>query len=90
MKIKSGFTLHNVCGEHVIIAEGIENINFSKMINLNETAAYLWTKATESPDFSDTALITWLCDEYDVTTSQAETDVREMLKKWQELGLIED
>ena len=90
MKIKSGFTLHNVCGEHVIIAEGIENINFSKMINLNETAAYLWTKANEAPRFSLEELITWLCDEYDVTTSQAETDVREMLKKWQELGLIED
>ena len=26
MKLKSGFSLHEVCGEKVLIAEGIENI----------------------------------------------------------------
>ena len=36
MKLKKGFALHDVCGEKVLIAEGIENVNFSKMIN-NET-----------------------------------------------------
>ena len=39
MKIKKGFELRNVCGEHVVIATGIENVDFSKMITLNESAA---------------------------------------------------
>ena len=45
MKLKKGFALHDVCGEKVLIAEGIENVNFSKMINLNPTAAFLWEEA---------------------------------------------
>ena len=42
MKIKTGFELRDVCGEKVIIATGIENIDFSRMISLNESAAFLW------------------------------------------------
>ena len=43
MKLKSGFELRDVCGEKVVIAQGIENVDFSKLITLNESAAYLWT-----------------------------------------------
>lgn len=89
MKTKTGFALHNVCGEHVIIAEGIENINFSKMINLNESAAYLWTKAADSESFSLQDLTDWLCAEYDVNPEQAQADAQQVMNKWQELGLIE-
>ena len=44
MKTKQGFRLRQVCGENVIVGEGIENIDFSKIINMNESAAYLWEK----------------------------------------------
>ena len=42
MKIKDGFVLREMCGENIVAAEGIENINFNKLISLNESAAYLW------------------------------------------------
>ena len=42
MKTKKGFVLRNVCGENIIVAEGKENIDFTKIISMNETAAYLW------------------------------------------------
>ena len=35
MKIKNGFELRNVCGENVIIAHGVENIDFTKVITTN-------------------------------------------------------
>ena len=44
MRIKKGLELRDVCGEKVIIPQGIENLDFSKMINLNESAAFLWEK----------------------------------------------
>ena len=47
MKQKKGFVLREVCGEKVIVAEGLETINFGKLISLNETAALLWKKAME-------------------------------------------
>ena len=52
MKQKSGFTLRNVCGEHVIVAEGLEVINFNKLLSLNESAAYLWEQAAQLGDFT--------------------------------------
>ena len=39
MRIKKGFELRDVCGEKVVIASGIENVDFSQMIALNESAA---------------------------------------------------
>lgn len=42
MRIKDGFELREICGEHVILSHGMDNIDFSKIISLNETAAFLW------------------------------------------------
>ena len=52
MKIKKGFVLREVCGEKVIVGEGLETINFGKLISVNDTAAMLWQKATELGDFT--------------------------------------
>ena len=42
MKAKQGFKLRNICGEYIIVAEGESNIDFSNIISMNETSAYLW------------------------------------------------
>lgn len=55
MKLKKGFELRDICGEKVIIATGIENVDFNQMIALNETAAELW-KAVEDKDFDANTL----------------------------------
>ena len=44
MKIKKGFVLREMCGENIVTAEGLEHINFNKLISLNSTAAFLWNK----------------------------------------------
>ena len=35
MKKKNGFAIREVCGEKVIIGEGLEAINFGKIISMN-------------------------------------------------------
>ena len=50
MKIKKGFVLREVCGEHVIVGEGLGAVNFGKLLALNETAAWLWKQAVEQED----------------------------------------
>lgn len=87
MKLKTGFALHEVCGEKVLIAEGIENINFSKMVNLNSTASFLWEKANEA-DFTAESLAKILTEEYEVDYSEALKDTQDLINQWQELGLI--
>ena len=88
MKQKEGFVLREVCGEKVIVGEGLGAINFGKLISLNDTAAWIWEKAGELGDFSVDALVEALCDTYEVTPETARTDVQALLKQWLELGII--
>jgi hypothetical protein len=88
MRINKNFVLHDVCGLNVIIAEGVENIDFSKIIQLNETAAFLWNKAY-GHDFTVDGLTDALCGEYEVAREQALTDVTAIVNQWREVGLLE-
>ena len=90
MKQKQGFVLREVCGETVIVGEGVGTINFGKLISLNETAAMIWRKATELGDFTAEQLAEALCGTYDVDYARALEDVRRLLETWQETGLLED
>jgi len=89
MKIKKGFVLRTVCGENVIVGEGLDAINFGRMLCLNETAAWLWKKAVEAGDFTADELAIALCQEYDVNQAQALNDVKETIDNWNKLGVIE-
>ena len=89
MKTKQGFRLRNVCGENVIVAEGIENIDFSKIISMNTSAAYLWQKV-EGQSFTADDLARYLCDEYEVDENTAKADAQTVVKQWLEAGIIEE
>ena len=88
MKTKKGFRLRDICGEHIIAAEGIENIDFSRIISMNESAAFLWKKI-EGKEFSKEDLITYLTEEYNVSEETATQDVQQLTNKWLEAGIIE-
>lgn len=87
MKQKTGFELREICGEKVILATGIENVDFSRMISLNESAAYLW-EAISGKDFDASTLASLLCKEYEVDETTALADAEKLLKEWQECGII--
>ena len=89
MKLKEGFVLREVCGEQVIMGEGIGALDFGRLLCLNETAAFLWQKATEQGDFSIESLADKLCEEYDVTREQAITDVNAIIDEWKKVGVVE-
>jgi len=89
MRQKEGFVLREVCGESVVIAEGLENIDFSKLVSLNETAAWVWKKASELGEFTAEQLAEALCEEYNVEPAQAAADVNSLLSQWTELGIAE-
>ncbi len=65
MKTKKGFKLRTICGENIIVAEGIENIDFSRIISMNESAAYLW-QHIQGADFDADTLTKLLLEEYDI------------------------
>ena len=89
MRIKKGFVLREVCGENVIIGEGLGAINFGKMLALNASAAWLWKQAQAMGDFTIDSLTEKLCEEFEVTVDEAKNDVTEIPKQWQDIGVIE-
>ena len=88
MKTKEGFRLRTVCGENIIVAEGIANIDFSRIISLNESAAYLWNKVQDT-EFTNDTLVKLLLEEYEIDEATARADVEALTKKWFEAGIIE-
>lgn len=89
MRQKKGFILRTVCGENVIVGEGLETINFGKLISLNESAAYLWKRATDMGDFTAQQLADALQEEYEVSPEQALSDVERIISEWQKVGIVE-
>lgn len=88
MRIKEGFELRDVCGEKIVVAHGDRNIDFSKVINLNESAAIMW-KTVCGKDFNESDLVTALLENYEVDIETAQADAHRIMQEWQEIGLVE-
>lgn len=88
MKIKDGFVLREMCGEYIVAAEGLQNINFNKLISLNSTAAFLW-KALENKEFTVEDMAQLLVDEYEIDMELASTDSANLIKAWLDAGIAE-
>ena len=89
MRQRKGLVLRDVCGEKVIIGEGLEAVNFGRLMCLNDTAAWLWEKASEKGDFILEDLAEKLCEEYEVSTEEAIQDVTAIVDKWKEADIVE-
>ena len=90
MKIKEGFEIQNVCGEYIIVPAGIENVDYSKIISLNETAAYLWENVAGKTSFTIEDLTALLLAEYDVEEEIALEDCAMIVERWREMDLLEE
>lgn len=88
MKAKPGFNLRVVCGENIIVAEGEENIDFSNIISMNESSAYLWQNI-QGKEFTHEDLVDLLTQKYEVDEATALKDVKALTELWLQAGIIE-
>ena len=88
MKIKTGFVLREMCGENIVTAEGMENINFNKLISLNSTAAVLWN-ALIGKEFTEEEMARLLVEEYGIDMELALKDSKALCTAWAEAGIAE-
>jgi hypothetical protein len=87
MRIKEGFILRTICGEHVVVGEGLAQVNYNKLISLNGSAAWLWEQV-QGRDFSVEDLAALLLQRYDVSEEQALADSRKLMQVWKENNLV--
>lgn len=90
MKAKKGFNLRTVCGENIIVAEGKENIDFSNIISMNESSAYLWRKVQQMDSFDAEDMARLLTEEYEVDDSTALADCQTLAAQWLQAGIVEE
>ena len=95
MKAKKGFKVTDVCGSHIIIAEGEEKIDFSNIISMNDSALLLWN-SIQGKDFTVEDLADILTDNYQLDDNtplpkeQALKDAQEVANQWKEAEIIEE
>ena len=88
MKIKKGFVLREMCGENIVTAEGLEHINFNKLISLNSTAAFLWNKVADK-EFTAEEMAQHLVEEYQIDMELALKDSEALCQAWINAGVAE-
>ena len=75
--------------QEVIVAVGEASKQFSGIIRLNETGAFLWDKLAEG-DMTEQKLVDSLLGEYDVPQDIAERDVANFVKTVRDEGMLDD
>ena len=95
MKAKKGFNLREICGEQIIVAEGRENIDFTNIISMNETSAFLWKSIQDKESFTTDELVDLLIDNYQLEDGtqldreKVKEDVKTMLDNWIKAEIVE-
>lgn len=80
--------MRDVCGEQVLVGEGVSAVNFNRLVRFNGTAAFLWKKAGEIGDFTSEQLAAALSKEYNIDNATALADSEKLLASWQKEGLL--
>ena len=88
MKIKEGFVLRQMCGENIVAGEGLQHINFNKLLSLNESAAYLWQELV-GKEFTQEEMAELLIARYGIDKQLAMTDSERLINTWAEIGVLE-
>ncbi|MBQ1950698.1 MAG: PqqD family protein [Clostridia bacterium] len=86
MKIKDGFVVRQVGGNHIVVPVGSMTVDFNGIITLNETAAFLWGQLQQ--EHTTDELTELLLAEYDVDKATAEQDVARFLDALKEAELL--
>ena len=88
MKIKEGFVIEQVGDGFLAVAVGERADEFSGLVRMNSTGAFLWNLIQER-DMSKEELLAAVLDEYDVEESIARDDSARFEKQLSEGGILE-
>lgn len=87
MRIKSGYVLRQVAQSWIVLPLAEETVNFTGVLQLNDSGAMLWKALEQGADCEDLAGI--LTSEYNVSAEQASADALEFMQKLLQAGCAE-
>ncbi|MBP3498213.1 MAG: PqqD family peptide modification chaperone [Alistipes sp.] len=88
MKLKEGYKIREIAGEHVIIKQGRFGADLTRVIALNATSVLLWEQL-QGREFEVEDVIKVLTDNYEVEEAVAAADASTWVSKLKECDLVE-
>lgn len=88
MKTKKDLVLRPLGDQFILVAEGNAVADFTQMVSMNASSAYLWD-AVEGKDFELATLVDLLVEAYGIPKNQAEHDAAVVLDDWKRIGIME-
>ena len=89
MRIKEGYKIRNIAGEHVIISIGTLNVNLTQVTSLNATSVWLWEQLAGT-EFDAERVTDLLTERYDVDRQTARTDAEAWLELLRKAELVRE
>ena len=78
MKIANGFILKKIADSFVVVPTGNNVVDFTAMITINETGAFIWDLLSEDVDID--YVVSQMCKVYDIDSETALNDATEFLQ----------
>lgn len=87
MKVKEDFLLRKISDSYVVVPVGKAIVDFSGMVNLNESGAMLFEMLQKGCEEDD--LVNAVLREYDIDEATARADVKRFVAKVEGAGILE-
>ncbi len=88
MKIKDGFILKKVVDDFVVVPVNNNFMEYSSVINLNETGCFLWQCLEKDITLDELCLA--LANEYEISVDEVKDDVIHFVDNLKKQELIEE
>lgn len=88
MKLRSDLVLRTIGSDHLIVDPSQDMVDLSTVYTLNSSAAWLWEQLKEEDEFDLARVVELLCEHYDVTPEQAQSDAAVLLQDFEKQGLL--
>ena len=89
MKLKKNLTIRKIGDEYMIVSDSGSGLDYTRVISLNKTAAYLVQEA-QHKEFTQEEWVEMLMEKYDVDKERAEADVEALIEKLKKEGLFDE
>ena len=89
MKLKDNLTIRQIGDEYMIVSDSGSGLDYTRVISLNKTAAYLVMQAQQK-EFTQQEWVNLLIEKYNVDTATAEADVQKLIEKLKKEGLFDE
>jgi len=87
MKLNSNYVIKNLADETILVYQDEQNVDFTKIINLNEVAVVIINKIEEGLNVEQIG--EFIASEYDVDAETATNDAKAFINQLVDSGIVE-